>query len=97
MYFYNISVIVEEQESQAVKSILLRQLALARSQGSIVRLLELLDSPHEGVTYSIQLEAETTQVVDDFQAEHLAYLHSQTNQYHPGKVFFFDSLMRKIS
>ena len=96
MYLYNVSVIVEDSERQAVRDLLVSQLELARGMGLSVRLLELLDSPHEGVTYSLQLEAADSDAVAAFQAEHVAPLQAKTNQAHEGKVFYFDSLMQAI-
>jgi len=96
MYLYNVSVIVEESESQLVRALLISHLETARDKGLAVRLLELLDSPHEGVTYSLQLEAPDSEVVTAFQSDHLAALQAKTNQHHEGKVFYFDSLMKTI-
>lgn len=96
MYLYNISIIVEDSESQTVKSLLISQLALARKEGLSIKLLELLDSPHEGVTYSLQLDAVDSGVVADFQTDHLAVLQTQTNRLGEGKVFYFESLMQHI-
>lgn len=96
MYLYNVSVIVEDSENQAVRALLVSQLELARRMGLSVRLLELLDSPHEGITYSLQLEAVDADAVAAFQAQHLAPLQAKTNQGHEGKVIYFDSLMQAI-
>ncbi len=96
MYLYNVSVIVEDEESQSVRELLIAQMETARDSGLAVRLLKLLDSPHEGVTYSLQLEAADSETVNTFQREHLAILQAKTHQHHEGKVFYFDSLMQTI-
>lgn len=96
MYLYNVSVIVEESEGTAVRSLLVSQVEFARDSGLTVRLLELLDSPHEGITFSLQLEAANSDVVADFQTKHLALLHAKINDNHEGKVVYFDSLMQQI-
>lgn len=96
MYLYNVSVIVEDSESQSVRALLISQLQAAKDEGLVVRLLELLDSPHEGVTYSMQLEAPDSEAVASFQSDHLAVLQAKTSQHHQGKVYYFDSLMQTI-
>ncbi len=96
MYLYNVSVIVENSESQSVRALLITQLQAAKGDGLTVRLLELLDSPHEGVTYSLQLEALDSEAVASFQSKHVVALQAKTNQHHEGKVYYFDSLMQTI-
>lgn len=96
MYLYNVSVIIEESEHHAVRLLLDQLLDNLLKQAVAVQLLELLDSPHEGVTYSIQFKLTDSAEVAHIQTQYLSEIQSKTTKHHGGKVFYFDSLMRYI-
>lgn len=56
-------------------------------------LLKILNSPNEGVTYSMQFIAENEDIVDQFRTAQLLSLHNKTQQEYANKVFFVESIM----
>lgn len=95
MFLYNITVIVDSGAHEAVRKQIEQQIRPYR--GMTVRLLKLLNSPHEGVTYCIHLHAETEAAITQFQQTYLARLQELTNADHPGQVLFFDSTMKYLT
>ncbi|MFB2119641.1 DUF4286 family protein [Parapedobacter sp. 2B3] len=97
MYLYNVSVIVENDIRDAVKRHLHATVVGKQPLGGSLSLLELLDSPHEGTTYCIQLRCQDRTDIVAFQSHWLAALQTGFNETHPGKVVFFDSTMKYLN
>ncbi|SFC21701.1 protein of unknown function [Parapedobacter composti] len=96
MYLYNVTVIAENGVEAAVKQHIQMQLATQRNDETPARLLEMLDSPHEGTTYCIQLVTQDRPEITAFQKHHLTAIQALTDTY-PGKVLFFDSIMKYLN
>ena len=96
MYLYNISIIVEDTANAAVlhwvKSEFIPSLPVAFSP----QFLSLLDSPHEGYTYSLQLKFDERQLVENFKAEYVSILQNHLMSQHPERAFIFDSVMQYL-
>lgn len=98
MYLYNATIIAESEISEAVRTYLNGQLAYEVGN-SVVQLsfLEMLNSPHDGVTYCVQLRTESRDEITSFQEIHLAKIRAQLETTYAGKVLFFDSIMKYIN
>lgn len=94
MYLYNISIIVDndrhENLIQWVRENWLNTLPVQ------AKFLKLLDSPHEGHTYCVQLVFENPSEIPTFQQEKLVILQSHITTHHLEKAFIFDSTMKYI-
>ncbi|WP_149915549.1 DUF4286 family protein [Sphingobacterium cavernae] len=94
MYLYNISIIVDNDRHeiliQWVKDNWLNTLPAQ------AKFLKLLDSPHEGHTYCVQLVFENPSEIPTFQQEKLVILQSHITTNHLEKAFLFDSTMKYI-
>ena len=94
MYLYNISIIVENERHEAVvqwvKENWLKTLPLE------TKFLKMMDSPHEGQTYCVQLVFEYPSDIPRFQQEKLILLQEYISSNHPEKAFLFDSTMKYI-
>jgi hypothetical protein len=97
MYLYNVTVIIESGVQDAVRQRIEAQLFGHSDTGTPVKLLQMLDSPHEGATLCIQLHTETTEGIAAFQQHRLAPIQELTNREYPGKVLFFDSTMKYLN
>lgn len=56
----------------------------------------MIDSPHEGTTYCIQLLASSEAVINDFQQDFLARVQTHIGANHQEKAFIFDSKMQYL-
>ncbi|WP_159637475.1 DUF4286 family protein [Sphingobacterium composti Ten et al. 2007 non Yoo et al. 2007] len=94
MYLYNISIIVDNDRHeiliQWVKENWLNTLP------NQAKFLKLLDSPHEGQTYCVQLVFEHPSDIPTFQKEKLAMLQGYIAENHLEKAFLFDSTMKYL-
>lgn len=97
MYLYNVTIIVENDICDEVKQHLDAQLSKQRVSNPSLSLLELLDSPHEGTTYCIQLRCQRRSEIEAFQMHHLTTLQTDLNEQYRGKVVFFDSTMKYLN
>ena len=95
MFLYNITVVVEDEVRAVVRSKIEERICLY-TEGT-VNLLELVNSPHEGTTYCIHLLAANDAQIQQFQQEHLTYLHELANREYNGKVLFFDSTLKYLA
>lgn len=98
MLLYNITVIVESDSESAVIS-RVRKLVndpVVAPQSQSVRLLKMQDSPHEGGTYSLQVQAGDHAAVLNFRERHLTGLQAELETDFPGKVLYFESIMEYI-
>lgn len=94
MFLYNITVIVDQDVHEAIHDKITRQLQASR--GATIQLLELLESPHEGITYCIHFHAKDEEEIAKFKQEHLLNLQKMTHGY-AGKVIFFDSTLKYLT
>lgn len=94
MYLYNISIIIEESQHQVVldwlKSTWLPQLA------NETKFLKMINSPHEGHTYCIQLMNSSESEISKFQENELVLLQEYLAINHHEKAFIFDSIMQYL-
>lgn len=97
MYLYNVTIIVENDIRDAVKQLLDAQLSKQRVSTPSLSLLELLDSPHEGTTYCVQLRCQRRAEIEAFQTHHLTALQAGLGERYQGKVVFFDSTMKYLN
>jgi hypothetical protein len=94
MYLYNISIIVDNDRHE----ILIKWLKdnWLNTLPAQAKFLKLLDSPHEGHTYCVQLIFENPSEIPTFQQEKLVILQSHIATNHLEKAFLFDSTMKYI-
>lgn len=97
MYLYNVTIIVENDISEAVKTRLHAEPFNEQGLDGGFSILKLLDSPHDGATYCVQLRCKDKATIATFQAHGLAALQTGLNELYPGKVVFFDSIMKYLN
>lgn len=95
MYLYNISIIVEDNSHDAlidwVKNEWINNLPLES------KFLKMLNNPHEGHTYCVQIIVSTEQQVIEMQSREVALLQSYIGSHHAEKAFIFDSVMQYLN
>lgn len=94
MYLYNISIIIEESQHHALFSWV--QQSWIPTLPADTKLLKMVNSPHEGYTYCIQLIVNNEQQIQHFQSEHISSLQAHIAQHHSEKAFIFDSVMQYL-
>ena len=94
MYLYNISIIVENEHHEILMDWVKNK--WFNTLPASTKLLKMLDSPHEGHTYSVQLIFEHAADIPSFQNEKLSELQSHIALNHQEKAFLFDSTMKYI-
>lgn len=94
MFLYNVSVIAEEAIHQEI--VVWIQDNILQSQKFEVHFLQMLQSPHEGMTYCIQVVLPSEQHIADFQQVHLLPLQELVAETYQNKVFLFDSTMKYL-
>lgn len=97
MFLYNVTMIVENDVSEAIKQRIETQLFDRDGTGVSVSLLEMLNSPHDGTTYCLQLRAEREEEIAAFKNGQLNIIQTWINQDFAGKTVFFESLMKYLS
>lgn len=98
MYLYNVTLIAENDIGEAVYRYLTMQLTDGtHGTDNRPRLLEMLDSPHDGRTYCIQLLADNRDDITTFQQTRLASIRTHLEAVHAGKVLVFDSVMKYLN
>jgi|SRR5690606_33724512 len=98
MYLYNATIIAENEIGEAIRTYLSGQLADGVGNSEVqLSFLKMLDSPHEGVTYCIQLRADNRDAIAAFQETRLTEIRAQIETTYVGKVLFFDSIMKYIN
>ena len=100
MILYNITVIVEEGiESDWLNWINDTFVPQALSSNLLVsqRLLKVLDSPNEGVTYCLQFIADKLEDYNRFRDNHAADLLNSHNLKFTNKAVFFSTVMEFIN
>jgi len=94
MFLYNVSVIAEEAIHQEI--VVWIQDNILQSQKFEVHFLQMLQSPHEGMTYCIQVVLPSEEHIADFQQIHLLPLQELIAETYQNKVFLFDSTMKYL-
>ncbi|MCW8310046.1 DUF4286 family protein [Sphingobacterium sp. InxBP1] len=94
MFLYNVSVIAEETIHQEIVTWILDN--VVQSQKFEVHFLQMLQSPHEGMTYCIQVVLPSEEHIADFQQVHLLPLQELVAETYQDKVFLFDSTMKYL-
>ena len=100
MILYNITVIIDEEiEADWLKWINTVFIPDALSSNLLVsnRLLKVLDSPNEGVTYCLQFIADSVQNYKKFADSHATALLNTHTQEFRNKSVFFSTAMEFIS
>ncbi len=97
MFLYNVTIIVENDVHEAVKRRIEAQLFGPDGIGASVSLLEMLDSPHDGATYCVQLRAGHEAEITAFRNEHLAAIRTWLNRDYAGKAVSFESVMKYLN
>jgi len=93
MLLYNISIVIEDRSHDAVYAWLLSEL---RSDPCQAKFLKMLDSPHAGTTYCVQLVAEDERILAGFQGGFRQRLQDYITREHAGSTFVFDSKMAYV-
>lgn len=94
MILYNVSIIVEDNSHDEVVNWLKSQL---RASAYETKFLKMLESPHEGSTYCVQLVATDDTVISQFQQDVIVKLQAYLAAHHTEKAFLFDSKMQYLS
>lgn len=95
MFLYNVSIIMEDSvHTDLLESI--QQHIQAKPEIGI-KLLKMLDSPHEGQTYCLQVMMDNQEEIAQFQAEVMQDIQALIGTHYPDKAFLFDSTMQYIN
>lgn len=92
MYLYNISLIVEDSQHNTFIDWLKNEWLI--NSDKKIKLLKMINSPHEGHTYCLQITVDTEEEVNLFQQKHLNDLQNHIGTHYKEKAFVFDSLMQ---
>lgn len=93
MILYNISVIIEDSAHQDLFNWLKNTL---REIDFEAKFLKMLDSPHEGSTYCIQVTAIDESTIQRFQEDVVQKIQAYIGSNHAEKAFIFDSKMQYL-
>jgi len=93
MILYNISIIIEDGAHHDLFSWLKNML---REISYETKFLKMLDSPHEGSTYCIQMTAADEETIQNFQTDVLQTIQAYIGNNHNEKAFIFDSKMQYL-
>lgn len=94
MLLYNVSVMIDDSRHDTVIGWIKLQLQECPYK---ISFLKMLDSPHDGSTYCIQLLADEDAIILQFQKDVVAVIQEYINSHHAEKAFIFDSKMRYLS
>ncbi len=97
MYLYNVTIIADNDAGPDIRRDVDAQLAGQPGLSAPIALLEMLDSPHEGITFCVQLKADTPEEIAWFQRHQLAAIRALLEKKHAGKVLFFDSTLKYLT
>lgn len=95
MYLYNISIIVENNSHDALLEWVKNEW-ISTFPGE-TKLLKMLNNPHEGHTYCVQIIVENEQQVINMQSNEVVRLQEHIAQFHAEKAFIFDSIMQYLA
>lgn len=94
MYLYNVSIIIEP--SAHIQIVTWIENLLRQQNNENLHFLQMLDSPHEGHTYCLQLIAQEEQEIEIFKSLVLSALQQYITDEHRDKAFVFDSTMKYL-
>lgn len=94
MYLYNISIIAEESVHLEIVSWIKENLLSTSTFNP--HFLEMLNSPHEGFTYCLQIQVPKEEDIHKFQQDHLIHLQNELLTRYKEKAFIFDSTMKYL-
>ena len=94
MYLYNISIIVEDNSHDLLLEWV--QNNWLPSLAAEAKFLKMLNTPHEGHTYCVQLVVKNESEIVDFQENDMQSLQEHISQNHLEKAFIFDSIMQYL-
>lgn len=95
MYLYNISIIVEETNQLQLLEWLKKEWLTQIDHE--IKFLKMVDSPHEGFTYCVQIIVANKEIIQSFQQNHLSLLQQHISSHHHDKAFIFDSTMQYLT
>lgn len=96
MILFNITILADEGIHEELKYWILKNFFPTVSTSNFFKsqsLLKVLNSPNEGITYSLQFIAENESIIDLFRKSHLISLHDQIQKKFTNKVYLIESLM----
>lgn len=96
MILFNITILSDIEIHEELKSWILTDFIPAIASEEIFKsqsLLKILNSPNEGVTYSLQFVAENEDKIAIFRKGHLNSLHNKSQNEYANKLFLIESLM----
>lgn len=99
MYLYNVTLIVDDaaaEEWLAWMQEVHIPLVMATGRFLSSKLLRVVDSPNEGVTYCAQYLAETKAEYDEYQAVHAPALQQELNERFKDRFVAFRTLMEYV-
>lgn len=94
MYLYNISIIVEESQHDLLLDWLKKEWLPNLSNET--KFLKMLNTPHEGHTYCVQMIKNNESEIIQFQENYLISLQHHLATHHYEKAFIFDSVMQYL-
>ncbi|WP_379025762.1 DUF4286 family protein [Parapedobacter deserti] len=97
MYLYNVTIIVENDKQKLIRQRIEALLFDHQHAAGSLSLLEMIDSPHKGTTYCVQLRAGGLAEIQAFQQSRLADFQEAIKQEYAEKVLLFDSIMKYLN
>lgn len=94
MTLYNVSIIIDDTSHDDMLAWIKNELQLTSYE---VKFLKMLDSPHEGSTYCIQLITADPIMIAGFQSDFMIKMQTYIGQKHADKAFIFDSKMEYVT
>ncbi|MCL7989259.1 DUF4286 family protein [Sphingobacterium sp. lm-10] len=96
MYLYNISIILEESAHADTLNWINSTYLPALSLNHNPQFLTMLDSPHEGHTYCLQVKFSDQDALENFKAQYMPELQNYLATHHAERAFLFDSTMQYL-
>lgn len=96
MILFNITILSDNEVHEELKSWILTDFLPNIAKEQIFKsqsLLKVLNSPNEGVTYSLQFIADNEDKIDAFRKGHLLSLHNKAQTEYENKIYLLESLM----
>ena len=93
MILYNISLIIEDSSHDELLSWVIQLLKEIPHES---KFLKMLDNPHEGTTYCIQVTSSDDYTFTQIQKDITQVIQDYIGSHHNGKAFIFDSVMQYI-
>ncbi|MFZ4262350.1 DUF4286 family protein [Sphingobacterium sp. HJSM2_6] len=94
MFLYNLSIIIEES-AHLDMLIYIKELIHKHAEKEL-SLLKMLQSPHDGFTYCLQVILKDDEEIRTFQSVLMSEMQTFISENHPQKAFLFDSIMQYI-